>query len=381
MKHLRNHLWNIFHKGDMLLLSLCVIATLFGILMVYAVMGEEGARNMRVQIFVLVLGVLLYLVFTAIDIEILAGQQTLLFLFNVVFIGLILFFGIEGDTGNKSWIRLPLVPFNIQPAEVCKAPFVILLAKTMSNNRTRLSSVRNVMTIFFHAAFIAGYNLLLSKDMGVSLIYVFIFLAIAFVGGVRVYWFLLAFGAVAVLSPFIWEFGLKDYQRNRILALFDESIDPNGLDLLWQTNLNLKCLRNGGLKGLGLFNGQVSETSLPAKHTDSIFSAVGEQLGFLGCMFVLLLLLAIVARIIYVGMKTPDYMNHLICIGIAAMFLFQIIINVGVCLGLVPVIGLALPFISYGGSSILTSFIAMGIVSGIKMRPAPDMSAHYIRSY
>ena len=93
------------------------------------------------------------------------------------------------------------------------------------------------------------------------------------------------------------------------------------------------------------------------------------------------LLLAIVLRCIQVGMKSPDYMNRLICIGIASMLLFQILINVGVCLGLFPVVGLALPFLSYGGSSILTSFLAMGIVSGIKMRPAPDMSAHYIRPY
>ena len=381
MKQLRNHLWNVFHKGDMILLALCVVATIFGIVMIAAVMGEDGTRNMTIQICTLVAGILLYLLVTAIDIEIISGQQTLLFLFNVFFIGLLLVFGIEGDTGNRSWIRLPLIPFNIQPAEVCKVPFVILLAKTMSNNRTRLSSVKNVMTITFHAAFIAGYNLILSRDMGVSLIYVFIFLAIAFVGGVRVYWFILAFGAVAVLSPFIWEYGFAEYQKERITALFDESIDPSGQNILWQTSQNLKCLRNGGLKGLGLFNGRISEDGLPAKHTDSIFSAVGEQLGFLGCLFVLLLLLAIVARIIYVSMKTPDYLNHLICIGIAAMFLFQIMINVGVCLGLVPVIGLALPFISYGGSSILTSFVAVGIVSGIKMRPAPDMSAHYIRSY
>ena len=124
-----------------------------------------------------------------------------------------------------------------------------------------------------------------------------------------------------------------------------------------------------------------SSGALPAQHTDSIFSSIGEQLGVVGCLILLLLLLAIVIRIIYVGMKSPDYMNRLICIGIASMLLFQILINVGMCLGLLPVIGLALPFISYGGSSILTSFMAMGIVSGIKMRPARDIRAHYIRPY
>ena len=168
----------------------------------------------------------------------------------------------------------------------------------------------------------------------------------------------------------------------RILALFDPSIDPNGLNILWQTNQNLKALRNGGLSGQGLLRGDMTTAgALPAQHTDSIFSSIGEQLGMIGCIILLVLLLAIVVRIIYIGMKSPDYMNYLICIGIAAMLLFQILINVGVCLGLLPVIGLALPFISYGGSSLLTTFIAMGIVSGIKMRPSRETRAHYIRPY
>ena len=141
-------------------------------------------------------------------------------------------------------------------------------------------------------------------------------------------------------------------------------------------------IEGGGLTGQGLFHGDLTSIGyLPAQHTDSIFSSIGEQLGMLGCLAALFLLLAIVLRCIQVGMKSPDYMNRLICIGIASMLLFQILINVGVCLGLFPVVGLALPFLSYGGSSILTSFLAMGIVSGIKMRPAPDMSAHYIRPY
>ena len=151
---------------------------------------------------------------------------------------------------------------------------------------------------------------------------------------------------------------------------------------MWQTNQNLKTLRNGGLTGQGLFNGTMTNSgAIPARHTDSIFSTIGEQLGLIGSVIVLLLLMAIVVRIIYVGIKSPDYMNRLICIGIASMLLFQILINIGVCLGLLPVIGLTLPFVSYGGSSVITSFIAMGIVSGIKMHPAPDISAHYIRPY
>ena len=244
------------------------------------------------------------------------------------------------------------------------------------------SSLRSVGTLTFHMLWIVALIVVISHDTGVALIFMFLFVVMAYVGGVSGWWFLGGAGAVAAVSPYLWKYFIRDDQKQRILALIDPSIDPDGLGVLWQTNKSLEALRNGGLTGQGLFHGDLTSIGyLPAQHTDSIFSSIGEQLGMLGCLAALFLLLAIVLRCIQVGMKSPDYMNRLICIGIASMLLFQILINVGVCLGLFPVVGLALPFLSYGGSSILTSFLAMGIVSGIKMRPAPDMSAHYIRPY
>ena len=162
--------------------------------------------------------------------------------------------------------------------------------------------------------------------------------------------------------------------------LFDPSIDPDGVGVRWDTSRSLQAIQNGGMTGQGLYNGtMIQSRSIYAQHTDFIFSAIAEELGMIGCIVVLILLTAIVIRIIYVGIKSQNYMNRIICIGIAGMLLFQIIINVGMCLGLLPVIGLTLPFVSYGGSSIVTMFMAMGVVSGIHMRPAPDSSARYIR--
>ena len=383
MKKLVRKLTEIVKKGDMVLLALCVAASLFGIVMIYAATLWEGStRYIIVQTGSLIAGVVIYFALTAFDIDILAGQRTLLFLFNVAFIGMLMVWGVEGTSGNKSWLSFPFLPFNIQPAEVCKITYIIILAKTMSVDQTRISSVRSVGTLTAHMLFIVALIIVISRDTGVALIFVFIFLAMAYAGGVSGWWFLGGAGALAVAAPTLWQTVLREDQKNRILVLYDPSIDPSGLDELWQTNQNLKALRNGGLSGQGLFQGNMTSVgSLPAQHTDSIFSTVGEQLGMIGCIILLLLLLAIILRIFYVGMKSPDYMNRLICIGIASMLLFQILINVGMCLGLLPVIGLALPFISYGGSSILTSFMAMGIVSGIRMRPARDIRAHYIRPY
>lgn len=383
MRKLKERVLETARKGDMVLLSLCVIATIFGIVMIYAAtLGGDNSRYIIIQTSCLFAGVFLFFLLTNFDIDILAGQRTLLFLFNTGFILLLIPFGVEGETGNKSWLQLPLLPFNIQPAEVCKITYIIILAKTLSVNQTRVSSLKCVMQLAFHMAFIVVLYIGISKDMGVALIFVFVFLLMAYVGGVSGWWFLGGIAAVTVAAPYLWEYVIKGYQKNRILVLFDDTIDPAGLDERWQMKQNLKTLSNGGLTGQGLFNGTMTnQGALPARHTDCIFSTIGEQLGMVGAILVLVLLLAIVLRVIYVGLKSPDYMNRLICLGIAAMLLFQILINVGVCLGLLPVIGLALPFISYGGSSIITSFVAMGIVSGIKMRPAPDISAHYIRPY
>lgn len=376
-------LLEIFKKGDMILLALCAVASVFGIVMIYAATYVEGyTRMIIIQTASLFAGIVVYLGMTALDIDILAGQRTILFLFNAIFIAMLLVWGIEGSTGNRSWLHFSFLPFNIQPAEVCKLTYIVILAKTMSIHRNRVSSLRCVSNITLNMLFIVGEIVVISKDMGVALIFVFIFLVMAYAGGVSGWWFLGGAGAFAAVSPYLWSHILRNDQKNRILAIIDPSIDPTGEGVLWQTNKNLEALRNGGLSGQGLFHGDLTNAgTLPARHTDSIFCSIGEQLGLIGCLVVLLLLLALVARCIYVGMKSPDYMNRLICIGIASMFLFQILINIGVCLGLFPVIGLALPFFSYGGSSLMTSFMAAGIVSGIRMRPAPDISAHYIRPY
>lgn len=383
MKKFANRLLEIFKKGDMILLALCVASSVFGIVMIYAATYTEGnTRMIIIQTASLCAGILVYLGMTALDIDILAGQRTLLFLFNSIFIAMLLVWGIEGSTGNRSWLHFSFLPFNIQPAEVCKITYIIILAKTMSVHRNHVSSLRCVPVLTGHMLFIVAEIVFISKDMGVALIFVFIFLIMAYAGGVSGWWFLGGGAAFAAVSPYLWKHIMRLDQKKRILALIDPTIDPTGEGVLWQTNKNLEALRNGGLSGQGLFHGDLTNSAaLPARHTDSIFCSIGEQLGLIGCLAVLLLLLAIVARCIYVGMKSPDYMNRLICIGIASMFLFQILINVGVCLGLFPVIGLALPFFSYGGSSLMTSFLAVGIVSGIKMRPAPDITVHYIRPY
>jgi len=382
MAGVRRWIGDFFKKADIVLLLLCIVTTIFGIVCISSATAAVGnTRYVSIQTAALLLGIIIYVILTLIDVDIIAERRELLLIFCILFIGTLYFFGVEGETGNKSWLELPFLPMNIQPAEICKIFFIIILAKTMSVSQNKLSSPLTVGKMGILTGFFFAFIVVISSDAGVALIYVFIFITMAFVGGVNSIWFLGGIAIIAVAAPVIIPM-LETYQYERIMMFFDPDIDPLGTGVRWQTNMSLRAIQNGGIVGQGLYNGtMVNSKTLPAQHTDFILSAIAEELGLLGCIVVLLLLAAIVYRCIYVGVKSGNYMNRIICIGIAGMLLFQIIINVGMCVGLFPVIGLTLPFISYGGSSIVTMFMAMGVVSGIHMRPAPDSNAAYIRPH
>ena len=371
---------DFIRKADMALLALCIAASVFGIVAISSATNVYGSfRYVRTQVLALLIGIVLYILLTLIDVDIIAERRELLLIFCVLFIGLLFTpLGVD-EMGNKSWLHISFLPFNIQPAEICKIFFILILAKTMSVKQNKISSPLTVITIAGITVFFFGFIMVASDDLGVSLQYLFIFIVMAFVGGVSLLWFVGGFGAVLVAAPFLWT-QLSDRQQQRIRVLYDPTIDPQAQDVRYQTNYSLRALQNGGISGQGLYNGTMVQTGiLPQQRNDFIFSAIGEELGMLGCVAVLLVLFAIIIRIIHVGNKSGNVMNRLICVGIAGMLASQILINVGMCLGLLPVVGLTLPFFSYGGSSLVTMFLAMGIVSGINMRPAPDSNARYIR--
>lgn len=381
MRKLWNGVTEFFRRGDLILLFLCVVTTIFGMVIIASATHYSGSsRYLVVQGAALVLGIGLYIAVSLLDVEILAEHRELLLAFNVLFMSLLLVWGVEGNTGNRAWLDLPLLPVNIQPAEICKITFVIALAKTMSNHRNKLSSVKSMAAITIQTVLMMGLILVISKDAGSAIVFLFIFLVVAFVGGVRAWWFLIGLLIAAAVFPILWKYFVRADQKNRILMFFDPTIDPQGKGVRWDTNRSIAMLSGGGISGQGLFKGAMLQNhAIAAQHTDFIFSAIGEELGILGCLFTLLLLSAIVARCVHVGLKTPNYMNRLICFGIAAILVLQILINVGMCIGVFPVIGLTLPFVSYGGSSIVTLYLAMGLISGIHMRPDPEARSPYIQ--
>ena len=171
-----------FLKGaDMVLLLLCTVTTIFGIVVISSATESEGsARYVMVQSVALVLGILIYVVLTLVDVDIIAERRELLMIFSVLFIGCLKFFGISGETGNRSWLDIPLLPINVQPAEVCKIFFIIILAKSMSVSQNRISSPLTIGKLALLTAFFFLLIVYVSSDTGVALIYVFIFLIMAF---------------------------------------------------------------------------------------------------------------------------------------------------------------------------------------------------------
>ena len=372
---------SFWRKGDLVLLLLCVLTSAFGCLMIASAKNYAGfTRYLVIQIAAVILGIFLYIIVSSINADFISEQRVWLVLFNCFMLALLLTpWATDHHSGNKSWVKLPFLPFDIQPAEFCKITFVIILASVMASHQNRPSNPVSVMHMALHLGLVAGVNWAISGDLGVSTIFVASFVVMAWTGGVHWGWFAAAIGGVAAIIPYAWNNILTDRQKNRFLVLFDPTVDPLGINERYQAMRSQLSLNGGGLTGQGLFNGNRTQTgALPSQHTDFIFSAIGEELGYLGCLLVLGLMAAIIFRCIQVGNRTQDYLRKMLCYGVASVLIYQTIINVGMCMGVAPVIGLTLPFISYGGSSVASLFAMLGIVSGVHARPAPQSHERYI---
>ena len=370
--------------------SLCLTASLFGVLLIYS--STRSARYYdpsllscpRKQLVFLCMGIAIYVVMTLLDIEVITEKSWKFLLIASIVLILLLRtpLGVEGDTGNRSWLNIPLLPFGLQPAELVKIPFILLLSLLMDRQRERgLSRPSSVFLLAGFTLFFAGLNVVVSGDFGMSLVYILLFICMAWGAGIRLRWFALGgamvaalFGVIAWLAntseTFMRKFG---YIIRRFTEAYTRS-DPQGVG--WQQTRSILAIGSGQLTGRGFLRGSLTqspyESSLPARHTDEIFAVCGEEFGLLGCTVVIFLLTAILLRCFWVARSSRNYFSAYVVSGFASMLLIQTVINIAMCLYLFPVVGLTLPFFSYGGSSILTLYMSMGIVSSIKTRFLPS---------
>ena len=356
---------DIIIKTDVLFLAICLALSVFGIIMVSSATysGETlFSRDAKVMVLATCMGLIAAMVISFIDYDIILKLWPLVGLACVLMMLGLFAFGVspEGRSDAFSWYRIGSLYF--QPSELVKIGFIITFAFHLSKVKNNISTLKNVFFLCVHAA-IPIFLVVITGDMGSALIFILMFIGMMFAAGVH--WLYFPAGALAVLaaSPVIWLKIFDDIQRNRILALFNPEAYPTEI---YQQNQARKAIINGGFSGMGLFEGELSHsTLLPERQNDMIFSVVCEETGFIGAVILILLFTLFAIRIVKVGKRSGNFAAEMMSYGVAFMILAQAIINIGMCTRLLPVIGITLPFISAGGSSVICLYLAIGLVLSI----------------
>lgn len=363
-----------FFKGtDKLLLGLCMVLSSIGVVMVYSAtrvnLTEDQiiSRDARTMFLAVVLGIIMALVISNFDYEAVARLWPLI---AIVCLGLMMSLFVigsspEGRDDAISWIKLG--SFYFQPSELLKIGFIITFSVHLDTVREDINKIKNVILLGIHAMIAIGL-VVLTGDMGSALVFMVITIGMLFMAGLQLRYFLFGIGAVALVAPIAWFEVLSDFQKQRFMAIYapDSLTEASYKEIIFQQERGMNAISSGGVFGTGLFNGTYTQNGLvPESENDMIFSVVGEELGFVGCVAVLALLLAIAIRILFVGKKAVSVTGKLICSAVAVMIITQVVVNVGMCLKLLPVVGITLPFMSAGGSSNLCIYIAIGMVLSV----------------
>lgn len=358
-------------KCDLLLLAIAMSISAIGLTAIYSATSTMSKisqpKLMIVQTGAMILGILAFFIISLVDLDRFGDLWPVAFVLNLILLLSLRFLGESGDTGNRSWIRFAGI--GIQPAEIGKIIFIFTFARHIYTLRDNLNTPRALIQLILHAMTTAGFVYIFSGDLGMCLVYLMIFIIMLFASGLSMKYFLPLCGLGAASLYPLWHYVLADYHKLRIIVLFDPEASPK---IAYNGIQSMIAVGGGEMFGYGYMNGpQTQYNILPSKHTDFIFSSICEEWGFVGGMVVIILLTILVWRILYDASQAYDRFSYLVCIGIGGMLMSQILINVGMCLGIMPVIGITLPFVSYGGTSMATTFMALGLVNGLKMRERP----------
>lgn len=357
---------NFIKETDKILLLLCTLTSAFGCTSVLsATLWTTGdstkfSRDFIVMALAVTAGIVIALVISLIDYEFIIKMAPLIGLFCIGIMIITLLFGVGPleRPDAKTWLKFG--PIFFQPSELVKIGFIITFGVHLEKLKNNINHPFSIIQLGIHAI-IPVALVIKSGDMGSALVFMIIAVAMLFVAGIHWGYFLAGGLLVVAALPLAWIFLLDNIQKDRFLALIYPELYP---DVIYQQQRGMTALGSGGITGQGLFNGTLTQTpnAIPEAENDMIFTVIGEELGLVGCFVALLLLTSIVIRIARTSKHDKIGNTKVMCYGVATMIAGQIVINVGMCLMLLPVIGITLPFFSAGGSSNLCIYIAIGLI-------------------
>lgn len=356
----------IFKKIDYSVLILVLLLFAIGITALYSANGgEEGdLSEVTKQLAWFAAGVITMMIVILIDYEIIGKLWIPIYIAITVLLILVLF--TTPINGARSWFTIGKI--SIQPSEFAKIMMIIGLSKVIDYFKKK-NTLNKISSLILILLFLAIPLLLIIKqpDYGTAMVLIVMAMAMIFVAGIK--WrYIISAGIFAAISlPLLYFFVLPQHAKDRILVFLNPQIDPRGKGYnIIQSKL---AVGSGQLWGMGLFSGNQTQLGiLPMKTTDFIYSVISEEMGFVISVLVVILFVLLITKIISIAKSAKDFYGTLICIGVAAMLLAHFTENIGMTMGLLPITGIPLPFISYGGSSMLTNFIAIGLVLNVQSR-------------
>jgi len=357
-----------FKKLDWILTACTLFLVLIGILSIYSSSFFRGSfLNFKKQSIFLIISFFLMILLSFFDWRALQeNPRLILIIYCICLFGLLgLFFFTSESRGTKSWYKVG--PITIDPIEFTKIVLIIILAKYFSSRHIEMYRVRHIFVSSLYVL-IPFVLIFFQPDLGSALPLIMIWIGILIFSGIKTKHFLALILLFVLVSTFTWLFLLKDYQKMRVLNFFQPQLEPLGTG--WSKTQARIAIGSGGIFGKGLFKGsQVQYGFLPEPQTDFIFAAICEEMGLVGAFIVLSLFFILIWRIIKIVISAQNNFQRFFASGFAVLLVFQFFIHIGMNLGLLPVVGISLPFVSYGGSSLINNFVALGILQSMKANP------------
>ncbi len=352
-------------KLDWVLIISVVLLSIIGLMSIFSTSFYHDKSYFYKQTVFIAVGFLLMLVFAFIDYRIFRNHPRLLlilYFISTLLLVLVLFLG--KSRGAASWINLGI--FNVEPVEIAKFAMVLIFAQYFSLRHIELYRIKHIFISGVYTFLIVGL-VFLQPDLGSAMILIFLWLGVMVIAGIKLKQLLLLFLIGIILFAVAWFGILKPYQKDRITGFLNPYLDPQGSG--YHRIQSMIAIGSGQFWGRGLGHGPQSQLNfLPEQHTDFIFASIGEEWGFAGLIIVFVLYFLLFFRIIQIAIKAENNFARLFCLGVAIVFVFQVFVNIGMNMGILPITGIPLSFISYGGSNLLINFIMLGTVQSIAIR-------------